>query len=167
MDERGLSLEALERRALEAALPLKLRNVLVTPASVSSHFEAHRADYDRLTYLALSGPDGPEARAFLEASAALWRARPPQKLPALKTIWRRDADDCLRARLFDQLSLGVTSVVEGPEGPLLLHVLSRQPATLDAATESLIREVLFREALAQRRQRAVVEWNWGCDEIPR
>jgi putative peptide maturation system protein len=175
LERHGMSHQRLERYVAETAIVPKLRD-RVSAGRVDDYFRQHHGDFDKVKVAQLVLESESQARELAEtlragredfASAAerLYFAAAehgaPPKTSLFAVLELRQVDPELRQPLFSATPGHLVGPVAGPTGPTLMRVLSIVPGQLDEATRAAIKDILFKEWLAERRQAARIEWCWG------
>ena len=96
-------------------------------------------------------------RLFFEAAG---HGAPPEAA-LFAVIERRQAEPALRDQLFAAAPGQLVGPVPVETGHALMRVLEIVPAQLDDRTRAVIKDILFEDWLAERRQAARIEWCWG------
>jgi putative peptide maturation system protein len=175
LDRHGMSQEMLEKYVAETAVVPKLRDRIAADR-VDEYFQRHPHDFDtaRVACLELeseslarelaekvrSGAEdffGLAARLFSEAADR--GAHPNPNLFAV--LERRQVEPALRDILFAATPGQMIGPVARTTGYSLIQVLSIVPGQLDEHRRSVIKDILFKDWLAERRQAARIEWCWG------
>jgi putative peptide maturation system protein len=162
LQEMGLTVERFEELLAWAVRREQLEEQ-VTAEGIAPYFEAHRARFDRVSFVRVGGLDDATARRLAVA------ARRVGLLATAQAAVGSDGASRLDIRLatghaFELpawLAAAPAGAVVGPadgEGALA-EVLSRSPAVLDVPTRWAIRSLLFRQWLRERRERAAVLWH--------
>lgn len=175
LERHGMSHEKLERYVSESAMVPKLRD-RIAAGRVDEYFRQHAGDFDRARIVRLEVTDESEARELAEqiragrqeffAAAersyfdAAERGRPPAAA-LFAVIERREAAATFREQLFAAAPGQLVGPVPVETGQALLRVLAIVPARLDDRTRAAIKNILFEDWLAERRQTARIEWCWG------
>jgi hypothetical protein len=76
-------------------------------------------------------------------------------------IERRQAEPALRGQLFAAARDQLVGPAPVETGYALMCVLAITPSQLDDRTRSIIKEILFKDWLAEKRQAARIDWCWG------
>jgi putative peptide maturation system protein len=178
MRRRGMTHEQLERLVADNLAVARLRD-RVAEGRVESYFEGHRADFDTAHIARIEFSDEESARRihrkilagevdFYEAAEShfLTAAGRPETTDRslFAAIRRSEASEELGAAIFDATRGEVVGPARVADGYAIARVLSLTPARLDEATRAAIKEILFDEWLAERRQSARIEWFWGNSE---
>jgi len=175
LERHGMSHEMLEHYVAETAIVPKLRD-RITADGVDEYFQRHPHDFDAARVARLefesesvarelaekvrSGAEdflGLAARLFSEAADR--GAHPNSNLFAV--LERRQVDPALRDILFAATPGQMIGPVARRGGYSLIQVLSIVPGQLDEHLRSVIKDILFKDWLAERRQAARIEWCWG------
>jgi putative peptide maturation system protein len=175
LERHGMSHEKLESYVAESAIVPKLRD-RITAGRVEEYFQQHAGSFDTARIARLVVTDEREARELAEqirggrqeffAAAeryyfdAAERGKPAEA-DMFAVIERREAADTFREKLFAATPGQLVGPVPVKTGHALLRVVAIVPARLDDRTRTAIKNVLFDEWLAERRQAARIEWCWG------
>ena len=175
LERHGMSHEKLERYVAEIAIVPKLRDRLAA-GRVEEYFRQQPGHFDTVRVARLEVADESEARDLAEqirAGAqdffsvagrlffeAAERGAPP-KTSTFAMIERRKAEPVLRDPLFAAAPGQLVGPVPVESGHILVHVLEMVPARLDDRMRAVIKDILFKDWLAERRQAARIEWCWG------
>jgi parvulin-like peptidyl-prolyl isomerase len=143
---------------------------------VDEYFCQHTHDFDKVRIARIEVTDESQAgnlaeqisdgtqdfftiaeRSFQEAADK--GATLPAELFAV--IERRQVAPAVGDRLFAASPGQLVGPVKTERGYSLFRVLSFNPARLDDRTVTTIKNILFEEWLAERRQAAQIEWCWG------
>jgi putative peptide maturation system protein len=175
LERHGMSHEKLERYVSESAMVPKLRE-RIAAGRVEQYFREHTRDFDTARIARLEVMDESDARELAEqirageqdffaaAERHYFDAIGGGKTPSsamFVVIERRDADASFREPLFAAAPGELVGPVLIDTGHALLRVHSTVPARLDERTRAAIKEILFEDWLAERRQAARIEWCWG------
>jgi putative peptide maturation system protein len=175
MQRRGLTQAQLEDLVVDELTVVKLRE-RVTTSRVESYFEVYRAAFDAAHVAGIEYDDEESARRvsrrllageveFFHAAQArfleLEFAAEQTGRVLFQTIRRGTATDDPRAAVFAAAPGDFVGPVPVTDGYVVYRVLTIVPARLDEETREVIREVLFKEWLAEKRRVATIEWNWG------
>jgi len=76
-------------------------------------------------------------------------------------IERRQAEPALRGQLFAAARDQLVGPAPVETGYALMCVLAITPSQLDDRTRTIIKEILFKDWLAEKRQAARIDWCWG------
>ena len=175
MEQHGMTQEQLEYFVADEAIVAKLRD-RITADRVEDYFAEHRADFDTAFIAQVQFSDAESAHRtyeqvqsgevdFYEAAqcrflAAVERSgHPPSDIFAV--VQRGQVPTELGAAVFAAASGEVMGPIRTEAGYAIVHVLSVTPTHLDERTRNAIKKMLFEEWLAERRQRATIEWYWG------
>jgi putative peptide maturation system protein len=175
LERHGMTHESLEQYVSDNALVEKLRDRIAADR-VEPYFRQHEGDFDTARVARLEVAEECQARAFAEAirsgrldfypaaercflEAAERGASPQGNL--LAVIERRQAAPALREQLFTAAPGQLIGPVPAEAGYALFRVLAIVPARLNGRTREVIKNILFDEWLAERRQAARIEWCWG------
>ncbi|MGA8311636.1 MAG: TIGR04500 family putative peptide maturation system protein [Terriglobales bacterium] len=175
LERHGMTHEKLERYVADSAIVPKLRD-RIADGRVEEYFRQHPGDFDtaRVARIELanesqaresagqirSGADNFFAaaeRLFLEAAG---RGAPP-KASLFAMIERRQAEPALRDQLFAAAPGQLIGPVPVETGYTLMRVVEIIPGQLDDRTRTVIKEILFKDWLAEQRKAARIEWCWG------
>ncbi len=175
LERHGMSHQSLERYVAETAIVPKLRD-RVSAGRVDGYFHQHPGDFAKVKVAQLVLESESQARELAETLrtghedfasaaerlyfAAAERGAPP-KTSLFAVLELRQVDPELREPLFSAAPGQLVGPVAGPMGHALMRVLSIVPGQLDEATRGTIKDILFKEWLAERRQAARIEWCWG------
>ncbi len=171
---RGMTHDQLEHLVAEKATIAKLREQ-VAAQSVQDYFEAHRASFDRACIACIPFSNKEDALRiaerlrgsdcdFYEAAQRcfLTTAHSARWTQNLFTVVQRGH---WPSELVDSVFFAAPGDVLGPlqsgEANLIVRVLAFTSAQLDESTRCTIKDILFEDWLAKRRQEATVEWYWG------
>jgi putative peptide maturation system protein len=175
LERHGMSHEKLESYVAETAIVPKLRD-RITAGQVEQYFRRDSAAFDtvRIARLEVSeetlanelaGQIRSGALGFFEAAERVFSNAEdrgaPSKANLFATIERRQAEPALRDQLFAATPGQLVGPVPVDTGRALIRVLAIVPAELNDRTRAAIKEVLFNDWLAERRQAARIEWCWG------
>jgi putative peptide maturation system protein len=175
LEEHGMSQERLERYVSESAVVPKLRD-RIAAGRVDEYFRQHRHDFDIARIARVEMPDPGQARRLAEqirsgaqnffaaAERLFFEAAERGALAEANlfvTIERRRASPALRSQLFAAAPGQLLGPVPVENGHALMRVLAIVPARLDARTEAAIKEILFKDWLAERLEATQIEWCWG------
>jgi putative peptide maturation system protein len=174
LERHGMSHEMLERYVSEVAIVPKLKD-RIAAGRVEDYFEQHPRDFDiasvacleiasesRARELADKLRSGAEnffrvaERLFLEPERAAH-----QKSNLFTVFERRKLEPALRDIVFAASPGQLIGPLAGTTGHTLMQMLSIMPGDLNDRTRSAIKDILFQEWLAERRQTARIEWCWG------
>ena len=175
LERHGMSHEMLERYVSETAIVPKLRD-RIAAGRVEDYFQQHPHDFDtvRVASLHIESESGARElaeklrsgaedffhvaeRLFLEAA----ERDAHQKSNLFAVFERRQVDPALRDILFAASAGQLIGPVAGTNGHTLMQVLSIIAGALNDRTRSVIKDILFKDWLAERRQAARIEWCWG------
>jgi len=174
MEQHGMSHEKLEEYVCDQFMVARLRD-RVTDGRVDAHFEGRRAAFDRVSIARIEFPDESSAReahaqivggeadfyAVAQARFLATAERPAGSSHGLFDVISRGKAP---AELLEVFAADVGDVV-GPlatdTGYALVQVLSISPACLDESTRADVKQALFEEWLAGRREQATIDWYWG------
>ena len=175
LERHGMSQEKLERYVTDAAIVPKLGE-RITAGRVDEYFRQHPGDFDTARVARLEVADENEAaelagqiragrqdffaaaeRLFLEAAE---RSAVP-KANLFAVIERRQAEPALRDQLFAATPGQLVGPLPVEAGYALMRVLAITPGQLDDRTCTIIKEILFKDWLAEKRQAARIDWCWG------
>jgi putative peptide maturation system protein len=175
MTRRGMTHEQLERYVADEAIVAKLRE-RVTASEVDSYLAAHLADFDAARIARIDFAD----EAAAHRAAAQIRAG---EHDFFATAARRFLDQLEPAPEFALLQRvgappdweAVFAAAPGDTlGPLpagngyaVVRVLAVAPAEAGERTRRAVERVLFERWLANRRDAATIEWNWGNADLTR
>jgi len=175
LERHGMSHEKLERYVADNAIVSKLRDRIAADR-VEEYFRQHPGDFDTAWIARLEVADqtlvcelseqiragrqdfyAVAERLFFEAAQ---RGAPPAA-GLFAVIERRDAPPKLREQLFAAAPGQLVGPLEVETGHALMRVLAIHPARLDGRTGAVIKNILFKDWLTERRQAAHIEWCWG------
>jgi putative peptide maturation system protein len=174
MEQHGMSHEKLEEYVGDQVKVAKLRD-RVTDGRVDAYFEGHRADFDRVSIARIEFPDESSAREahaqivggaadFYAVAQARFLAPAERQGGSPHGLFDVVSRGKAPAELLEVFAADVGDVV-GPlatdTGYALVRVLSISPACLDASTRGDVKQALFEEWLAERREQATIDWYWG------
>ena len=167
--------EKLERYVADRAIVPKLRD-RIAAGHVEEYFRQHSDDFDtaRIARLEmanesqaqeLSGQIRAGTQSFFAAAERLFfeaagRGAPP-KASLFAMIERRQAEPAVRDHLFAAAPGQLVGPVPVETGYTLMRVVAIIPAQLDGRTRAVIKDILFKDWLAEHRQAARIEWCWG------
>ncbi len=175
LESHGMTQEKLERYVSENAMVPKLRD-RIAAGRIEEYFQQHSRDFDTVRVARLEVANEGEARELAEqigASpqnffAAVERlffeaaeGGTPPKASMFAMIERRQAEPSLRDQLFTAAPGQLVGPVRVQNGHALMRVLGIIPARLDGRTHAAIKDILYKDWLAERRQAARIEWCWG------
>jgi putative peptide maturation system protein len=164
LQENGLDQSQLESSLADEVAVRKLRDH-VARGQEEDYFAEHRQDLTMATILRLELSDHAEALELADRLSS--RSSPLEAMAGatgtLVEVRRRDLDPTIAESLFDQQAT-VTGPVEEGNRHVVLCVLDRREAELDASTLALVRNILFEQWLEERRQAASIAWLWGRSE---
>jgi len=175
LGQHGMSHEKLERYVADRAIVPKLRDRIAAD-HVEDYFHQHPGDFDTAKIARLYVADESQARDlgeqiragaqdFFAAAEGLFLegaepgASPKASLFAI--IERREAEPELRDQLFAASPGQLVGPVSVETGHALIRVLTISPSRLDRRTRTAIKDILFKDWLAERRRAARIEWCWG------
>jgi putative peptide maturation system protein len=175
LEHNGMTHESLERFVTDNRLIDKLRD-RVAAHRVDEYFRLHNRDFDTVRIARIEVADEGNARkladqigdgaldffsvaerCFLEAANC--GAVLPSDLFAI--IERRQTTPAIGELIFAAAPGQLIGPVPSEHGYTLFRVFSINPARLDEGVRSAIKNILFEEWLAERRQAAQIEWCWG------
>jgi len=170
---RGMTHDQLERLVAEKATIAKLRKQ-VAAQSVQDYFEAHRAAFDRACIACIPFSDKEDALKIAEkvrgGGCDFYEAAQRCFLPAHSAPWTQNLFTFVQrghgpSELVDSVFAATPGDVLGPlqsgDTYLIVRVLAFTSAQLDDSTRCTIKDILFEDWLAKRRQEATIEWYWG------
>jgi putative peptide maturation system protein len=175
LEQHGMTHEKLERYVSEHAIVPKLRD-RIADGHVEEHFHRHPGDFDSVRVARLEVADEGQARDLAEqiragtqnfftvAERLFCKAAERNALPKTSlfaTIERRHAAPSLCDQLFAAAPGQLIGPIPAETGYTLMRVLAITPAQLDSHTRAAIKDTLFKNWLAERRQTARIEWCWG------
>jgi putative peptide maturation system protein len=175
LDRHGMSQEMLEKYVAETAVVPKLRDRIAADR-VDEYFQQHPHDFDTARVACVELESESRARELAEklrsgaenflgvvqrlfTEAADGGARPKSNL--FEVLERRQVDPELRDVLFSASPGQLFGPIKRTTGYSLMQVLSIVPGQLNEQLRSAIKDILFKEWLAERRQAARIEWCWG------
>ena len=175
LERHGMTHEKLERYVADSAFVPKLRD-RIADGRVEEYFRQHAGDFDaaRIARIELGNESqarelagqiragaqnffAAAERVFFEAAG---RGAPP-KASLFTVIERRQADPALRDQLFAAKPGQLVGPVPVENGYTLMRVVEIIPGQLDDRTRAVIKEILFKDWLAEQRQASRIEWCWG------
>jgi putative peptide maturation system protein len=175
LERHGMTHEKLERYVADSAIVPKLRD-RIADGRVEEYFRQHPGDFDtaRVARIELANEtqarelagqirSGAESffaaaeRLFLEAAG---RGASP-KASLFAVIERRQAEPALRDQLFTAAPGQLVGPVPVETGHTLMRVVEIIPGQLDERTRTVIKDILFKDWLAEQRKAARIEWCWG------
>jgi putative peptide maturation system protein len=175
LERHGMTHEKLERYVAETAIVPKLRD-RIAAGQVEQYFRRHSTAFDAVKIARLEVSEETLANdlarqirsgalGFFEAAERIFsnpqeRGAPPDA-SLFATIERRQAEPALRDQLFAATPGQLVGPVRVETGCVLIRVLAIVPAELNDRTSAAIKELLFNDWLAERRQAAHIEWCWG------
>ena len=175
LERHGMSQEKLERYVTDAAIVPKLRE-RITAGRVDEYFRQHPGDFDTARVARLEVADENQAAELAEQIragrqdffaaaerlflAAAERGAPP-KANLFAVIERRQAEPALRDQLFAAAPDQLVGPLPVETGYALMRVLAITRGQLDDRTRTIIKEILFKDWLAEKRQAARIDWCWG------
>jgi putative peptide maturation system protein len=174
LERKGMSQEALERRAADEATVAALRD-RVAAGGVEAFFEAHRADFDTAHVACFDLADEEAARRTCEQvrggeldffgaaeQASLDAAARRRRLGPLFCLMRRgQVSEEMAEAVFTAAPGDLCGPVRAAAGYAILRVLSHAPARLDESARAAIKQLLMDRWLEERRAAATIEWYWG------
>jgi putative peptide maturation system protein len=175
LERHGMTHEKLEQYVADNALVPKLRD-RIAGDRVEEYFHQHQADFDTAWVARFEVPDPSKAGEFgeqirtgrLDFFAVAERlffesvqrsATPEAGLFAV--IQRREAAPNLREQLFQAQPGQMVGPIEVDSRHILMRVIAINPGRLDARTGTAIKNIIFKDWLAERRQEAKIDWCWG------
>jgi putative peptide maturation system protein len=173
MERHGMSHTQFEGYVADEALVAKLRD-RVTADQVEPFFAARHADFDTARIAQITFADETTARRLYDrirdgeldfyaaaqdhfTTAGAHTASSPDLFAAVQ---RGQAPEWM-APVFAAAADQLLGPLDTGEGYALVRVLSVSTARLDEPTRHAIKKILFENWLAERRQAARIEWNWG------
>jgi putative peptide maturation system protein len=175
LERHGMSHEMLERYVADNAIAARLRD-RVAGDRVEPYFWQHAGDFDTGRVARLEVAEESKARELAEQISAgrldffaaaersfveaAERGAPP-KADLFAAIERRQAAPAIREQLFAAAPGQLIGPVAVEAGHALMRVLAIVPARLDGRRRAAIKNILFDEWLAERRQAARIQWCWG------
>jgi putative peptide maturation system protein len=175
LEHHGMSQAMLERYVSETAIVPKLRD-RITAGRVEEYFQQHPHDFDtaRVACLELESESlarelGEKLRTgvedFFDIAARLFGEAADRgahrKSSLFAVLERRHVDPTLRDVLFAASPGQLIGPVTRTTNCSLIQVLSIVPGQLNDHLRSVIKDILFKDWLAERRQAARIEWCWG------
>ena len=173
--ERGFADTVLWRRG-ELAARLFLFKRRLAAGRIDATFAAHQESFAQVQIITLTmsavsamSDGGVEPRVQGAADlAAMARRLLDDRVPfTMRHLARTPLIRCEPAvqAAVAGLSVGEIATVATAEGCLLVQLVDRRPATLDATTLALVEERILTDWLRERRQAADVHWYWGPDDL--
>jgi parvulin-like peptidyl-prolyl isomerase len=167
--------EKLERYVADSAIVPKLRD-RIAGGRVEEYFRQHPGDFDsaRVARIELadenkahelagqirSGAENFFAAAELVFFEAAGRGSPP-KASLFALIERRQAEPALCDQLFAATPGQLVGPIPVESGYTLMRLVEIIPGQLDDRTRTVIKDILFKDWLAEQRKAARIEWCWG------
>jgi putative peptide maturation system protein len=175
LQRHGMNHEKLERYVADNAIVPKLRDRIAAD-HVEEYFRQHQTDFDTAWVARLEVPDQSKAgelaeliragrQDFFAAAELLFfetaQGGSPPEAGLFAVIQRGEAAPRVREELFHAAPGQLVGPIEVDSSHVLMRLLSIKPARLDARTGTAIKNIIFKDWLAQRRQSARIEWCWG------
>jgi putative peptide maturation system protein len=175
LEQHGMTHERLECHIAAQALRAKLRDQ-VTEGAVETYFERHASDFDMAYIARVKVAEAQAAQRlceqlrngvadFFETAQHQFltdREMPRGQLFAL--VRRSQLSPPQAAAIFSAAPGTVVGPLRSGEGYDIVRVLDIERARLDPPMREAVKERLFEEWLAARRQEATIEWFWGNAE---
>lgn len=165
LEELGLTTERFEDLLRFGVQVRKLKD-RVTQDRAAAYFDAHARKFAVIRFFRLDGATEESARQLAETARAggLWTAAQTWLVGTPGREWSGSMLSRHAVELPPELAAAEPGEVVGPVADGLRYwiaeVLGRDTPRLDEQTRSAIRDLLFEEWLAERRQHAVVRWHW-------
>jgi putative peptide maturation system protein len=175
LEQHGMTHEKLERYVSERAIVPKLRD-RIAASRVEEYFCQHQADFDTARIARLEMADESQAsklagqiragaQNFFAAAECLFceaaERNAPSKAGLFATVERRQAEPAFRDQLFAATPGQLVGPIPVETGYTLMRVLAIIPAELNGRTRAAIKDIFFKDWLAERRQTSRIEWCWG------
>jgi putative peptide maturation system protein len=175
LERHGMTHEKLERYVADSAIVPKLRD-RIAAGRVEEYFRQHPGDFDTARVARIELANESQARDlagqirsgaenfFAAAERLSFEAAgrgAPSKASLFAMIERRQAEPALRDQLFAAAPGQLIGPVPIETGYTLMRVVGIIPGQLDDRTRTVIKEILFKDWLAEKRQAARIEWCWG------
>jgi putative peptide maturation system protein len=171
LERHGMTHEKLESYVRDSAIGPKLRDRLVAD-QVEEYFRRHSPDFDTARIARLDVADESLARQmarriragelnFFAAAECLFLLEKSRKADLLAIAERGQVEPALREQLFAAAPGQLVGPVPFESGHALVRVLGIIPAQLNDRTRASIKDILFKDWLAERRREARIEWCWG------
>jgi putative peptide maturation system protein len=175
LERHGMTHEKLERYVADSAIVPKLRD-RIADGRVEEYFRQHPGDFDTAGVARLELANETQARElagqiragaenFFAAAERLFfeaagRGAPP-RANLFTVIERRQAEPALRDQLFAATPGQLVGPAPVETGYTLMRVVEIIPGQLDDRTRTVIKDILFKDWLAEQRKAARIEWCWG------
>ncbi len=175
LELNGMTHESLERFVTDNRLIDRVRD-RVTSHRAEEYFRQHTKDFDSARIARIEVADEGSACKLAEQIAdgkldfyaaaerlflAAQRCADAVANDLFSVIERRQTTPEMEELIFMAAPGDVVGPVPSEHGYTLVRVLSTTPARLDDSVLSAIKEILFEEWLAQKREAAHVQWCWG------
>jgi putative peptide maturation system protein len=175
MTRRGMIHEQLERYVADEAIVAKLRE-RVTASEVDSYLAANLAEFDTAHIARIDFADAAAAHQTAAqiyagehdffATAARRFLDGPEQVPTFALIERGQAPPDWGA-VFAAAPGDTLGPLSAGDDFAVVRVLAVTPARADERTRHAVERVLFERWLADRRNAATIEWNWGNADLTR
>lgn len=175
LERHGMTHEKLERYVADSAIVPKLRD-RIADGRVEEYFRQHPGDFDAARVARIELANETQARElagqiraaaenFFSAAERLFLEAAgrgaPTKASLFAVIERRQAEPALRDQLFTATPGQLVGPIPIETGYTLMRVVEIVPGQLDDRTRTVIKDILFKDWLAEQRKAARIEWCWG------
>jgi len=167
LQETGLSVTRFEELLTHLIHRQKLEE-RITEKKIKPYFELHRKKFVSMRLFRMDTRDGDLAKCLAGLARNQGLAAATYKLLISPEYRDKDITGALVSRfaleLPSKMAIAPIGAVIGPIAEeqkfWVAQIIHRRPARFDEQTRAVIRDHLFREWLAKRRDQATVRWHW-------